>query len=155
MIRADRKPPKRESATLKSVFAGIAFIRDRQIILGAISLDLFAVLLGGRTALLPIYAKDILFTGSMGLGLLRAAPALGALAMSLFLARRPLRRMVGRTMFLAVAVFGLATICFARLEILRPLALRPRRPRRLGRHQRRGKAVAGAAADARTRCGAG
>jgi MFS family permease len=92
---------------------GISFIRGRQVILGAISLDLFAVLLGGATALLPIYAKDILFTGSWGLGLLRAAPALGALSMSLFLARRPLRRRVGRTMFFAVAVFGLATILFA------------------------------------------
>lgn len=112
LVRVDRKPPRKESATLKSVFAGIAFIKDRQLILGAISLDLFAVLLGGATALLPIYAKDILFTGSMGLGFLRAAPALGALSMSLFLARRPLRRMVGRTMFLAVALFGIATICF-------------------------------------------
>src|SRR5208337_2201759 len=108
-----RKPPKKESATLKSVFAGIAFIRARQVILGAISLDLFAVLLGGATALLPIYARDILATGSWGLGLLRSAPAFGALSMSLFLARRPLRRRVGRTMFLAVTVFGLATVVFA------------------------------------------
>jgi MFS family permease len=113
MIRTERKPPSRESATLKSVFAGIAFIRARQVILGAISLDLFAVLLGGATALLPIYARDILATGSWGLGLLRSAPAFGALSMSLFLARRPLRRRVGRTMFLAVTVFGLATIVFA------------------------------------------
>ncbi len=113
MIMVDRAPPKRESATLKSVFAGIAFIRGRQSILGASSLDLFAVLLGGATALLPIYAKDILHTGSWGLGLLRSAPALGALSMSLFMARRPLRRKVGRTMFVAVAVFGLATIVFA------------------------------------------
>jgi Bacterial protein of unknown function (DUF894). len=113
MIKIDHRPPRREAVTLKSVFAGLAFIRDRQIILGAISLDLFAVLLGGATALLPIYAKDILFTGSLGLGLLRAAPALGALAMSLFLARRPLKRKVGRTMFIAVAIFGLATITFA------------------------------------------
>jgi MFS family permease len=113
MIRTKRKPPSRESATLKSVFAGIAFIRARQVILGAISLDLFAVLLGGATALLPIYARDILATGSWGLGLLRSAPAFGALSMSLFLARRPLRRRVGRTMFLAVTVFGLATVVFA------------------------------------------
>jgi MFS family permease len=113
LIKVDRAPPKRESATLRSIFAGIAFIRGRQVILGAISLDLFAVLLGGATALLPIYAKDILFTGSLGLGILRSAPAVGALAMSLFLARRPLRRRVGRTMFGAVAVFGLATILFA------------------------------------------
>jgi MFS family permease len=113
LIRTDRTPPRREPATLKSLFAGISFIRGRQVVLGEISLDLFAVLLGGATALLPIYAKDILATGSWGLGMLRAAPALGALSMSLFLARRPLRRRVGRTMFFAVAVFGLATILFA------------------------------------------
>jgi MFS family permease len=113
MIKASRGIPRRESATLRSIFAGLAFIRRRQIILGAISLDLFAVLLGGATALLPIYAKDILFTGSLGLGLLRAAPAVGALAMSLFLARRPLRHRVGRTMYASVAVFGLATMLFA------------------------------------------
>jgi MFS family permease len=112
-IKIDRAPPRRQSVTLKSLFAGIAFIRGRQGILGAISLDLFAVLLGGATALLPIYAKDILFTGSLGLGILRSAPAVGALAMSLALARRPLRRKVGRTMFIAVAIFGCATILFA------------------------------------------
>ena len=113
LIKTDRRRVKRETATLKSVFAGLAFIRDRQVILGAISLDLFAVLLGGATALLPIYAKDILFTGSLGLGLLRAAPAAGALVMSVLLARKPLRRKVGRTMFVAVAIFGLSTILFA------------------------------------------
>jgi MFS family permease len=112
-IKVERAAARKEVATLRSIFAGIAFIRERQTILGAISLDLFAVLLGGATALLPIYAKDILFTGSLGLGILRSAPAVGALAMSLFLARRPLRRRVGRTMFAAVAVFGLATILFA------------------------------------------
>ena len=155
LVRVDRKPPRKESATLKSVFAGIAFIKDRQLILGAISLDLFAVLLGGATALLPIYAKDILFTGSMGLGLLRAAPALGALSMSLFLARRPLRRMVGRTMFLAGSPIRHRHHLLRLLEILRPLALRPGRPRRLGRHKRGGKAVARAAADARRDAGQG
>jgi MFS family permease len=113
VIKVERAAAKKEVATLRSIFAGIAFIRERQTILGAISLDLFAVLLGGATALLPIYAKDILFTGSLGLGILRSAPAVGALAMSLLLARRPLRRRVGRTMFAAVAVFGLATIVFA------------------------------------------
>ncbi len=81
--------------------------------LGAISLDLVAVLLGGATALLPIYARDILHTGSWGLGVLRAAPAVGALLTSVILARRPLRRRAGRLMFGAVAVFGVATIVFA------------------------------------------
>lgn len=102
-----------EAAGDRSLFAGISFIKQHPVVLGAISLDLFAVLLGGATALLPIYARDILVTGPWGLGLLRSAPAAGALAMSLWLARRPLKRRVGRTMFRAVAVFGIATIVFA------------------------------------------
>ncbi len=104
---------RREPATLRSVFAGLVFIRNHRAVLGAISLDLFAVLLGGATALLPIYARDILTTGPWGLGLLRSAPATGALIMSLFIVRHPLKRRVGRTMFIAVAFFGLATIIFA------------------------------------------
>lgn len=111
-IRMQWVPPKREPVSLRTLFAGIAFIRSRPAILGAVSLDLFAVLLGGATALLPIYARDILRTGPWGLGFLRSAPALGALCMSLFLARYPLRRRVGRTMFGAVAIFGTATIVF-------------------------------------------
>ncbi len=103
---------RREPASLRSVFDGIAFIRAKPDILGSISLDLFSVLLGGATALLPVYARDILVTGPWGLGILRAAPAMGALSMSLFLAKRPLRRRVGKIMFAAVAVFGLATIVF-------------------------------------------
>lgn len=95
-----------------ALFAGVAFVWERKVLLGAISLDLFAVLLGGATALLPIYARDILQTGPVGLGLLRAAPAMGALAMSLALVRWPLQRRVGRGLLAAVAVFGLATILF-------------------------------------------
>lgn len=106
-------PPKREPVSLQSLFAGIAFIRGRPAILGAISLDLFAVLLGGATALLPIYARDLLQTGPWGLGFLRSAPAIGALAMSVVLAHHPLRRRVGRIMFSAVGIFGVATIVFA------------------------------------------
>ncbi len=113
VIRIERVPPSREPATVRSLFAGISFIRSRPVILGAITLDLFAVLLGGATALLPVYARDILATGPWGLGLLRSAPAAGALAMSVFLARRPLRRRAGRTMFVAVGVFGAATVVFA------------------------------------------
>jgi MFS family permease len=113
LIRIERAPSKHEPVSIQSLFAGISFIRSRKEILGAISLDLFAVLLGGATALLPAYARDILMIGPWGLGLLRSAPAVGALSMSLFLARRPLRRRVGRTMFIAVAVFGVATIIFA------------------------------------------
>jgi MFS family permease len=113
LIRIERMPSKHEPVSIRSLFAGISFIRSRKEILGAISLDLFAVLLGGATALLPIYARDILVTGPWGLGLLRSAPAVGALTMSVFLARHPLRRRVGQSMFIAVAVFGTATIIFA------------------------------------------
>ncbi len=102
-----------ELVSLHSLFAGIAFIRSHPAILGAISLDLFAVLLGGATAILPVYARDILETGPWGLGLLRSAPAVGALLMSLYLARRPLQRWVGKIMFGAVAVYGATTIVFA------------------------------------------
>jgi MFS family permease len=112
-IRIVEVPSKREPVSLKSVFAGVSFIWHRPIILGTISLDLFAVLLGGATALLPIYARDILHAGPWGLGVLRSAPALGALLMSLVLARYPLRRKVGMKMFHAVAVFGLGTLVFA------------------------------------------
>lgn len=99
-------------ASLAAVFEGVTFIRSRPEILGAISLDLFSVLLGGATALLPVFARDILAVGPWGLGLLRSAPAVGAFSMSLFLARRPLKRRVGRIMFGAVAVFGLMTVVF-------------------------------------------
>ncbi len=105
---APRAPP-----TLESLFAGVAFVRRNPAILGTISLDLFAVLLGGATALLPIYARDILHTGPWGLGVLRAAPAVGALAMSAFLARHAISRRAGIRMFQAVIVFGVATIVFA------------------------------------------
>jgi MFS family permease len=112
LIKVEAPPAKRENATLKSVFAGLAYIRSKPAIFGAISLDLFAVLLGGATALLPVYAHDILHTNSVGLGLLRSAPAVGALSIALFLARNPLKGRIGRTMFIAVAVFGCATIVF-------------------------------------------
>lgn len=102
----------RERPTLTSLFAGFAFILRQPVVLGAISLDLFAVLLGGATALLPIYARDVLVMGPWGLGLLRSAPAVGALSMSMYLARHRIRRHGGRIMFGAVAVFGCATIVF-------------------------------------------
>jgi MFS family permease len=112
-LRLERRLPKREPVAFRSVFAGIAFIRSRPVILGAISLDMFAVLLGGATALLPIYAKNILRIGAGGLGLLRAAPSIGALAVSVYLTRKPPRRAVGRRMFSAVVIFGAGTIVFA------------------------------------------
>ncbi len=112
-LRYDHVPPRREPATLKTLFAGVAFIRARPVVLGVISLDLFAVLLGGATALLPIFARDILHTGPWGLGLLRAAPAVGALLMSVWLARHAMQRRIGSIMFASVAAFGVATLVFA------------------------------------------
>ena len=112
LIRIDRAPRPVHAAGLASVLAGIRFIRRQPAVLGAISLDMFAVLLGGATALLPIYARDILHTGPWGLGLLRSSTAVGALGMALWLAHHPLRGNAGRRMFAAVAVFGVATIVF-------------------------------------------
>lgn len=117
-LRYEQAPPKREPATLKTLFAGVHFIRERKDVLGVISLDLFAVLLGGATALLPIFAKDILHTGPWGLGLLRAAPAVGALLMSFWLARHTMERNVGKIMFASVAGFGVGTLVFALSKVL-------------------------------------
>lgn len=113
LIAVERAPPSREPVTFHSVFSGVLFIRSRPLILGTLSLDLFAVLLGGITALLPIFARDILATGPWGLGLLRSAPAVGAIAMSVVLMRLPMHKHVGLKMFAAVIVFGLGTIVFA------------------------------------------
>jgi len=112
-IRLDRPVAAKEPPTFAALFAGVGFVRRNPAILGTISLDLFAVLLGGATALLPIYARDILQTGPWGLGVLRGAPAVGALLMTVVLARYTIRRRVGLRMFQAVIVFGLATAVFA------------------------------------------
>lgn len=101
-----------EPVTFASVFAGLSFLNRRRDLLGAITLDLFAVLLGGATAMLPVYADGILHVGPVGLGLLRAAPAIGALLMSWGLSRYPLKGRAGLIMFVAVVVFGVATIAF-------------------------------------------
>ena len=103
---------QRQPITLESVLGGIAFLRRQKTMLGAISLDLFAVLLGGATALLPVYADDILHAGPIALGLLRAGPAVGAMLMAFAMTRWPIRRNAGQAMFLSVAVFGVATIVF-------------------------------------------
>ena len=113
LMRLERSAPKREPATLKSVLAGFHYIRHRERLLGVISLDLFVILLGGATALLPIYARDILHAGPLGLGILRSAPAIGALTVVTILSRYPIERHVGLAMFGAVAMFGLSTIFFA------------------------------------------
>jgi MFS family permease len=105
-------PPQRERATWQTLLAGVTYVRSNPVVLGAISLDLFAVLLGGATALLPMFAKDLLHVGPWGLGLLRGAPAVGALLMSISLSRWPIARAAGPKMLWAVVVFGLATAVF-------------------------------------------
>jgi MFS family permease len=112
-IQMQRTPPDKKPVTVEAVFAGFRYIRRNPVVLGAISLDLFAVLLGGVTALLPIYAKDVLEAGPWGLGLLRSAPAIGALAISIWLAHHQIERRVGHVLFIAVAAFGAAAVAFA------------------------------------------
>ena len=112
LIQVAPRPEQRKPVTLATVFAGFRYIRHQPIILGAISLDLFAVLLGGVTALLPIYARDILEAGPWALGLLRSAPAVGALATAIVLAQHSIAGHAGRIMFVAVGMFGLATLIF-------------------------------------------
>ena len=102
----------REPVTRRTVLSGVNFVRSRPVVLGSISLDLFAVLFGGATALLPVYAADILHVGSVGLGILRAAPAVGAAVCAGVLTARPVTRHVGAWMFGGVAVFGLSTLVF-------------------------------------------
>jgi MFS family permease len=111
-VQLRSKPRPREVVTWKTVLAGLHYIWSHKLILGSISLDLFAVLLGGAVALLPVYAHDVLQTGPWGLGLLRCAPGIGAGAMALLLAHRPLRGRAGPTMLWCVAGFGLFTILF-------------------------------------------
>jgi MFS family permease len=112
LIQVAPRREERKPVTLASLFAGFRYIRHQPIVLGAISLDLFAVLLGGVTALLPIYARDILEAGPWALGLLRSAPAVGALATSIVLAHYAIASHAGRIMFVAVGMFGLATLIF-------------------------------------------
>lgn len=109
----DRIPAaSRGAPTRATVLAGVRYVWRNEIVLGAISLDLFAVLLGGATALLPVFARDVLHSGPWALGALRSAPAVGAATMGVFLAARPLERHVGRKMLVCVALFGLATVAF-------------------------------------------
>ena len=113
LLRVRRaEPPTREHATWQTLLVGVTYVRSNPVVLGAISLDLFAVLLGGATALLPMFAKDLLHVGPWGLGLLRGASAVGALAMSLALTRWPITRRAGHKMLSAVAIYGLATAVF-------------------------------------------
>jgi len=111
-IKVQAKARVREPISLKTVLAGIAYIWKQKVVLGSISLDLFAVLLGGAVALLPVYAREILHTGPWGLGILRSAPGVGAGAMAILLAYRPLKKRVGVTMLWCVTAFGVFTIVF-------------------------------------------
>lgn len=111
-IQAREKPRPRTPINLKTVLAGFGYIWEQKVVLGSISLDLFAVLLGGAVALLPVYAREILHTGPWGLGLLRSAPGVGAATMAILLAHRPLKGKVGPTMLWCVAAFGVFTIIF-------------------------------------------
>lgn len=113
---------ERPAITWAALSAGIDYIRSQPVVLGAISLDLFAVLLGGATALLPIYAAEVLHVGPLGLGALRSMPAVGAVAMAVLLAYRPLRRHAGARMLKAVAVFGIAIVVFG-LSTSLPLSM--------------------------------
>jgi predicted MFS family arabinose efflux permease len=111
-IRLKSAKREDEPVTLGTLFAGFRFIWEKKLILGLISLDLFAVLLGGAVALLPVYAREILHIGPWGLGILRSAPAIGAVVTAVLLAHRPLRRHAGMTMLWCVAGFGVFTIIF-------------------------------------------
>src|ERR1700757_561462 len=121
-IKPEVRARPREPMTLKTVFAGLHYIWNKKLILGAISLDLFAVLLGGAVALLPVYAREILHTGPWGLGLLRTAPGVGAAVMAVLVAHRPLRGRSGPTLLWAVAGFGVFTIIFG---VFRALTVSP------------------------------
>ncbi|HUD89859.1 MAG TPA: MFS transporter [Xanthobacteraceae bacterium] len=112
-VQGQHRAAARKPVSVETLFAGFAYIRNNPVLLGAVSLDLFAVLLGGVTALLPIYARDILDTGPWGLGLLRSAPAVGALSMSVLLARHAIERRAGLLLLSTVCVFGLASTIFA------------------------------------------
>jgi MFS family permease len=121
-IQTQSRPRFREPFNLQTVFAGFRYIWTHKLVLGSISLDLFAVLLGGAVALLPVYAKEILRTGPLGLGLLRSAPGIGAGIMALLIAFKPIRRRAGATMLWCVGGFGLFTVIFGLSRSL-PLSL--------------------------------
>ena len=112
MMRVRTGRMEKKDVSIETLLAGVRYVWREKIILGSISLDLFAVLLGGAVALLPVYAEDVLHVGPGGLGVLRSMPAAGAALMAVVLAYRPLQRRSGATMFIAVAIFGVSTIIF-------------------------------------------
>lgn len=111
-LRHPTRPAAQPGSRLEQVRAGLRYIRDNQLVLGAISLDMVAVLLGGATALLPVFARDVLHVGPQGFGLMRSAPAVGAAVVAVVLASRPIQRRAGLSLFTGVAVFGAATVVF-------------------------------------------
>jgi MFS family permease len=112
MIRTSMAPVEKKAFSMRTVLAGLEYVWKTKLLLGSISLDLFAVMLGGATALLPIFATDILHAGPRGLGLLRAMPSVGALAVSLTMLVRPIKRRAGAVMLTCVGIFGAATVVF-------------------------------------------
>lgn len=112
LIRTNTKPQTQLGSRIALIKEGLAYVWSNKIVFGSISLDLFAVLLGGATALLPVFARDVLHVGPEGFGILRAAPAIGATIVGIYLAATPIRRHAGAAMFIGVAVFGAATIVF-------------------------------------------
>src|ERR1700722_16760860 len=119
MIRAKMVTTEKKAFSMKTVLAGLEYVWRAKLLLGSISLDLFAVLLGGATALLPIFATDILHAGPRGLGLLRAMPSVGALAVSLTMLVKPIKRKAGVTMLICVGIFGAATVVFGLSKSIR------------------------------------
>jgi len=117
-LRGGREGATAGAEGLYDVLAGVRLIRRTKVLLGAISLDLFAVLFGGAVALLPVFAKEVLHVGPAGLGLLRSAPALGSFVASLMIARRPVRQRAGRTMFAVVALFGASVVVFGLSQVM-------------------------------------
>jgi MFS family permease len=118
LVRTDTTPRRQHGSRVELIKEGLAYVWREKIVFGAISLDLFAVLLGGATALLPVFARDVLHVGPEGFGVLRASPAIGATAVALLLAVKPIRRSAGLLMFGGVAVFGLATVVFALSRVM-------------------------------------
>ncbi len=118
MIRTNTQPETQPGSRLELIKEGLAYVWNNKIVFGSISLDLFAVILGGATALLPVFAKDVLHIGPGGFGILRAAPAIGATVVAIYLASNPIRRNAGRIMFLGVALFGAATVVFGLSKLL-------------------------------------
>ena len=118
MIRHSTRPETQPGSRLELIKEGLSYVWNNKIVFGSISLDLFAVILGGATALLPVFAKDVLHIGPGGFGLLRASPAIGACLVAVYLAANPIRRHAGRIMFAGVAVFGAATVVFGLSQLL-------------------------------------